>query len=385
MSDGKSTSYQVVSVEELRRRELAAAQDRLRRAREALGVLRAATFAATETYGKMPVKLPADPTASSDEPGTVRSMAEQLEAATADARHTFEVAVAEARTRHLTSLAENALRRLGEGVELAPLASRPTSQTAPAVDLAAEAIRIVERLPGDADDAAVARCRRIIDELVSAPAERAITALAALRSVVQDERISSLQRSDTRVEVDAQLKKLDGISAEEAGQLRGELRALPLDRPLSDDLKHRVQMTVESARRVADRRFVLSSVRSALLAEGYEIGEDFMTLVGSTDGALVPLNGFDRHWMCVRDRQGALTFHLVRFDPTGPDHNEDLEAGTAFCSSFSRLLDTTVEQGAQLKVEHELEAGSGRMEWRDAQSPPRAARRSKSGRTRRHS
>lgn len=371
MSDGKSSSYRVVSAEELRRRALRAAEDRLRRANAALTELASEARVAEATYGSLGIVLPASRSAVGDEPEQVDAVASRLEADIAEVRARLDSAVVRARTEHVTRLAASVLTSIAPTTPIALLEPRAPKAKADANRRVDSALRILEGLSADAAPERVEGCEKLVRSLASAhdPARREVL-LAALRSEVQAERERADLVARNRATIDRLHALLDGLEGDEVERLRGMLRGLPLDATLPGDLDRRVDDVRTAAMRAQDRAFALHSTREALERQGYALGEDFATVVATDAGALLPLAGTRRHGVRVRERAGRLLFNVVRFDPEGRlDDREDLEAAEAFCASFTELTEETRRNGVELDVLTHLPAGSGHIELRREEHP----------------
>src|SRR4051794_33527026 len=118
MSDGKSSSYRVVSAEELRRRALLAARDRLERVLAAFRLLESELGAAESTYGSLGMSITAHKGVLSDDPNVVEQAAQRYEVQLAEARSQLETAVTGARSERL----ERASAELVASLAVQPLA-----------------------------------------------------------------------------------------------------------------------------------------------------------------------------------------------------------------------------------------------------------------------
>jgi len=369
MSDGKASSYRVVSAEELRRRAVAAARERLERAnREALelGVL---VSAAEATYGTLNLKAPAIRSSSSGDPDAIDALAQHVESEVAASRGRAQDAIAEVRARHLEESASALLASLRPTEPLAEL-KRPASATGEAVGSQIEdALRIVRRLPGDASSESVERCEQLVATLSEVGSDtRENVLLTALRTEVQSARNRSQITSTNRDELSCLYCQLDGLDGDEVRSVRGYLRGLPLDVQLPPGLGARVEKVRQEALREQDRQFALQVTREALEEQGYALGEDFVTVVASADGAVLPLAASRRHGVRVRERAGQLLFNVVRFDKT-EDGCSDHDAATAFCHEFETIVHRADQSGLAMSRVVHFEPGSGHMELRNDESP----------------
>ena len=369
MSEGKASSYRVVSAEELRRRAVAAARERLDRANQAaldLGVL---VSAAETTYGTLDVEVPAGNPSASEDPAVIDQLAHQVETQVAATRGRAQNAIAKARSRHLEESANALLASLRPTEPLAELrALAPASARAVGSNLE-DALRIVRRLPGDASPESVERCEQLVAQVSSLGSEaRGDVLLTALRTEVQSARDRSETVSMNRDQVAHLYRQLDGLDGDEVSAARGYLRGLPLDAPLPSGLVARVERVREDALRAQDRRFALQVTRDVLEEQGYALGEDFVTVVASAAGAVLPLAASRRHGVRVRERAGQLLFNVVRFDKT-EDGSSDDDAATAFCQDFETIVHRADQSGLSMTRVVHFEPGSGHVEMRDDESP----------------
>lgn len=367
MSEGKASTYRVVSAEELRRRALVAARDRLDRANQNALELGVVISAAEATYGALTVTSPTTQTTSSEDPAVVDALATALEGAVASRRRGIEEAVAAARARHLGEAAQELLDSMRPTQPLAKLTSgsAKASQSTKQIE---DALRVIGRLPGDALPATVAMCERLVSDIGAASLPRGEILLTALRTEVQAARDRGAMVSKNREAIERLYRELDGLESAEVSALRGYLRGIPLDTPLPPDLASLVERARDAAFREQDRQFALQVTRDVLEEQGYRLDEDFVTVVASADGAVLPLAASKGHGVRVRERAGQLLFNIVRFGKTS-DESEDDAASAAFCESFETIVHQSSDNGlAMTRVVH-IEPGSGRVEVRDEQSP----------------
>lgn len=369
MSDGKASSYRVVSAEELRRRALAAARERLDRANQAALELGVLVSAAETTYGALDVAAPVGSPSASDDPAVLDRLAHQVETEVAATRGRAQEAISKARSRQLEESASALLASMRPTEPLAEL-TRSAPASARAVGGQTEdALRIVRRLPGDALPESVQRCEQLVADVGSVGSEaKGAVLLTALRAEVQSARDRSETVSMNRDELARLYRQLDGLEGDEVSEVRGYLRGLPLDAPLPAGIVARVENARAEALREQDRRFALQVTREVLVEQGYALGEDFVTVVASADGAVLPLAASRRHGVRVRERAGQLLFNVVRFDKTD-DGSSDDDAATAFCQDFETIVHRADENGLSMTRVVHFEPGSGRMEVRDDESP----------------
>jgi hypothetical protein len=370
VSDGKASTYRVVSAEELRRRALAAAKDRLARANQSALDLGAIVTAACTTYGDLDVTVPESCSTKIDDPQAVDKVAAQLESEVALARTRAQATICSARARHVDAASADLLASLRPIEAVPELVVRSSSLQLPTAQQLENALNIVGRLPGETTADVFERCEQLVAAIGAAESTaRGDVLLTALRTEVQGARERSETVARNRNELDRLYRMLDGLEGEEASSLRGYLRGCPLDDPLPGDLAPRVERVRDDAVRELDRHFALQVTREVLEEQGYALGEDFVTVVVSADGAVLPLAASRRHGVRVRERAGQLLFNVVRFDQTEADGAEDGEASTAFCKSFDAIAERAGENGLSLTEVVHFEPGSGHVEVRDEVSP----------------
>jgi hypothetical protein len=125
-----------------------------------------------------------------------------------------------------------------------------------------------------------------------------------------------------------------------------------------------------SAIREQDRIFALDATRTVLEELGYELGEDFVTVVASSEGVLLPLAVSPEHGVRVRERSGELMFNVVRFDESGGTNQaQDVTAAAAFCEGFAEIVEHVGSHGVELKRVVHFDPGSGHLEVRAEPSP----------------
>lgn len=372
MSDGKSSSYTVVSAAELRRRALLAARDRLDRVLAAFGVLEVELSAAEATYGSLGVSTAVAKRVTSDDPGVVEQAAQRLEAELAAARSRVESAVVNARGERLATASAQLVASLASQ----PLAdlSAPTKRHVAPPALQANIAKVHDlfaSLPAAVPSDVLERCERMVSEVISSDSEaRSDIVLASLRSEVQHARDVDAFVERNRVLIDVLYGQLDGLVGDPAAAMRGQLRGTPLDAPISAELTDQVASVRAAAVRKADQDFALTVTRDALGEQGYALGDDFVTLVATSEGALVPLDGSTQHGIRVRERAGQLLFNVVRFDESGEtDPPRDGAAAVAFCEDFRDVVSYVTSRGLGLEDLQHFDAGSGHLEVRKQRSP----------------
>jgi hypothetical protein len=361
MSGPKSGSYQVVSAAEMRRRAIAAAQDRHARVTAEVEAFRGVLAAAASTYGDLPVSVPATAAGRAREAGDWDQAAAALSSQLAGARRQLEEAVAAARTRTLA--AEGARVRAvfaadpdpdpdpapshSAGTAARGAAGRESVASAPADE--AKLSEILGRLPLGAPPAVVGRCEQLAAAYLglTSPAEQA-RVLDGIRFQVQtaQDRQVLIERNCAAVEV--LYRELDGLRGDEADTVRGVLKGLDQSAELPGDLPERVAAAKAAAEVERDREFVLAAAAKALGDLGYTVGDDFRTAVPST-GMVLGLPHSGQHGVQIRERNQRLQLNVVRFDTVG-DRQADHDAEDAFCHDFDQMKEQMRQDGVDLTM-----------------------------------
>ena len=352
MSGPKSGSYRVVSAAEMRRRAIAAAQDRHARATVQVEAFRGALAAAVSTYGDLPVKVPATNTGRALEAADWEQAAAALSSGLVGARRQLEEAVAAARARTLA--AEGA--RVRAVFATGPAPARPARSVAaqaaasgPADE--AKLAEILGRLPLGTPPAVADQCEQLASAYLCLdnPAEQA-RVLDGLRFQVQTARDRQVRIERNHETLEALYRELDGLHGDEADTVRGVLKGLDESAELPGDLRERVAAAKAAAEAERDREFVLATAAKALAELGYAVGDDFRTAVPSS-GTLVELPHSARHGLQIRERNRQLMFNVVRFDGAGRrDPLADTDAEESFCRDFAALKDRMRDEGVDLHM-----------------------------------
>lgn len=225
-------------------------------------------------------------------------------------------------------------------------------------------------MPADLEPGVAERCEQLAAAVGAASTgAQADTLLVALRSEAQVAAQRAQLVGANRDTVEELHAMLDGLDGERVELMRGHLRGLRLDAPMPADLVDRVVSARDQAARERDQRFALEVTREVLEGQGYALGEDFVTIVASREGALLPLSGSGRHGVRVRERSGQLLFNVVRFDPEDLHAHEDTAATTAFCETFDEIVGRAESRGLAMRRLTHLPPGTGKVEVRSSSSP----------------
>lgn len=382
MSDGKSASYRVVSAAELERRALAAARDRCARAEAAMAAMEDRLAAVELVHGRLGVGRKR-PTVSGQNSVAVDAYAEQLERTAAALRGDVDTALGARRTSDILDRVAGLLASMANiaplpdlavpitGLRQPPRRDRPSAAALPAAAVLERARSIAAALPADATEQEMARSEALVRELLSSlDGTRQETVLAGVRSLVQSARTRSALVASNRAVLDELQARLDGLDGSEVAALRGFLRGIATDAVLPHDLSELVEKRVAAARSERDRAFACEAMRDALLECGYDVGESFVTYVGTNEGALLPLQVFETHGIRVRERDGRLLFNVVRFDESGLGNRlQDTRAAESFCAGYARVSEAIEGRGLVLQPLREFAAGSGHVEVRSGPAP----------------
>ena len=351
MSGPKSGSYQVVSAAEMRRRAIAAAQDRHARVMDQVLAFRGVLAAAASTYGDLKVEVPSAATARPREAADWDQAAAALSSGLAEAQHQLDGAVQQARTRMLA--AEGTRIRAVFAAEPAP--SRPArlaaadAATAGAPADEAKLAVVLARLPVGAPAAVALQCEQLAAAYLglSNPAEQA-RVLDGIRFQVQTarDRQELIERNSAAVET--LYRELDGLRGNEADTVRGVLKGLDESAELPGDLRERVAAAKVAAETERDREFVLGAAAKALGDLGYTLGDDFRTAVPGA-GAVLDLPHSAQHGVRIRERNRRLQLNVVRFGAAA-DGQTDHDAEHAFCRDFDRMREQMRQEGVDLTM-----------------------------------
>lgn len=211
--------------------------------------------------------------------------------------------------------------------------------------------RVLSRLPDRCRLTTQDEVARLVALVAEANGDRQVDrVLDQIRTVVQAEQDAQASAAENRQRVDRLLARLDGAPGDEAGRLRGYLRAAELTDPLPADLEERVERAVKvlSPEEQAD---VVAAVRAWLEAEGYVVD---VGLAGQLppDGVVVDHPTSADHGVLVRSRDGSVLLNVVRFDEElGRDADADLEAEQSFCTDVESLAAQAAAMGVTLVVD----------------------------------
>ena len=373
MSDGKCSSYSVRAEAERRRRELEAARDRLARANDSARLIEISVAAANATYG-LAISAPQTVAAQSSDAFSIEAAAGQVESEVNRIRFQMEEQISRVNTEQLRKAAREMLpwMRPSEPLEELKMRAAETSNSQPQATpnhAAEKAISLVERLPGDSAPQLVAECSELATSILEADApSRQEVLLTRLRGVIQRDIERAKLTQKNRQVIDGLYRELDGLPGRGVAELRGELQALQLGKALPANLGVRVEQARDAANKQLDREFALEATKQALIAQGYELGEDFVTVAASEDGAYLPLAASRQHGVRVRERSGQLIMNVVRHrDRHGVVSDED--AAAAFCESHFNVTADLEKQGLSMtKIQH-YDAGSGKIEVVEGKAP----------------
>jgi hypothetical protein len=368
MSSPSAGRYRVVSPEELERRKLAAAKDRFGRAAEALRNFRAELAGACAAYGPMAdvhsprVSEPTRASGSEEWERAAEEMTRQLDLANS--------ALADGIARSRVSL----FMRRAEGISGSLTEDRGAPELRGQPQDGDQVAKHLGRLPADSSPHALSRCESLAQQWSQANrgAERQ-RVLDALRLVVQQECDRAEMIDSNRRRIEALYRDLDGLRGEAVERVRGLLKGTALDRPIPADLEERVRQVSEDACAEEDRRFVLETVAGIFSKLGYEVDDQFGTVVPE-EGLLLELPGSRAHGLLVRERGHQLLLNVFRHGEAGPrDARSDTAAEEHFCRDLPRLQEALVGSGVELQMERLDPPGT--IPVQVIQAPHKTARR----------
>lgn len=237
----------------------------------------------------------------------------------------------------------------GEGLERASLAEAVARVTG---RLDARTPReTVERI----DRAAVA----VLGEEDPSVAKRGVD---ALRLGVQQANEAVQRLDQRRHELDELRRQLVDFPGPRTGEM---LRALDALERTGGEITTELKAAVEKARSAdkgeTERRQVAKALKSSLGDLGYEVGEDFETLLG--DQGVADAHQSAWRGYAVRVRSGAdssdVRFNVVREEAAGPWQSaRDKEVEESWCSDFERLLSLLERRGVEPEVVRRIPAGT---------------------------
>lgn len=352
MSGPKSASYLVVSPEELERRRIAAARDRLARVNHELDQAQRELAILGAKYESVEI----DP-ASATTPG---SEVEQLSEAREDKLVTLTALLATARTdafvRSLSvadvaaGLIESVIsRRTGESALETSAATIDKYRSR-----AKERLRVAaEKLDGLTLSSLAARVDAL-DEVMNL--NQAKLAMSQFSFELQAAVKLADEKSERRKRRGALIRELDGLAGEEVEEARTRLMAeANIDAPTLDAAA--VAAIAKRARERADEEFVSAAVTRALTDMGYTVVDE-MSVSVPEQGVLVELPGSSNHLLRVRENAGRLQTNVVRIDPTGARNAVgDAAAERVACEVFGTLRAEIEEQGVELSMERADDPG----------------------------
>jgi len=183
----------------------------------------------------------------------------------------------------------------------------------------------------------------------------------ALRLEVQQANEVMRQAKQRQVELHALRSRLIEFPGPRADEM---LRVLDALETHGGEVTPAFRAAVEQARsaeqREAERRHVARALRSSLRDLGYELGEDFETLLGERGVA-----DARQRWRgyALRVRSGGndrdVRFNVVREDEAAPwQRARDKEIETSWCSDFEQLLGLLERHGVKPEIIRRTPAGT---------------------------
>lgn len=384
MSEGKASSVRVVSEEELRRRRVAAARDRLTRATIEYERVSATVRAAERTYGDLGVGAIDLTRRATDDPDHLEADAERFERAALDLGRRVGEMVVDRREAHFAAAVRDLAATFSPIAPLDPLAPRrPTSREDGRAGDAASAAAIASRLSVECAVDEHQRCDALVRDVASEsePTRRAVL-VSALRQHVQAVNQAVERERRNRERASALEAELDGLAGEAVERMRGKLRGLDRRGELPVGLEEEVRRVRDGAIADRDRRFVLEQAADVLRELGYDVDGDFVASVSSAEGRIVPIGDVGTHGMRLRARDGRLLANLVRFDVDGRlDPSADGGAAETMCSTYAEVERLLADRGIDTRRDVDLAPGSGNVEVR-REAPIRRTDRSRRERAR---
>lgn len=352
MSGPKSASYSVVSPEELERRRLAAACDRLARVNQQLDQVQRELAALGAKYDSVEIH-PAPATASGSE-------VEQLSEAREEQLVTLHSLLIAARTSAFVrslSVADVAAGLI-ESVVSGRAEESGLDTSGATIDKyrsrAKERLRVAaEKLDGLALSGLAARVDALDEVMNMTQAKLAMSQFSfELQAAVK----LADEKSERRTRRGELIRELDGLVGGEVDEARTRLMTeANTDAPTLDAAA--VAAIAKRARERADEEFVGAAVTRALTDMGYTVVDE-MSVSVPEQGVLVELPGSSNHLLRVRENAGRLQTNVVRIDPTGARNAVgDAAAERVACEVFGTLRAEIQEQGVELSMERADDPG----------------------------
>jgi hypothetical protein len=369
MSGPKSGSYEVVSAEELRRRELAAAMGHARAAQAFYGATLASVAADASTYLDEVISTSPPALRTTDDPGAVRRYADQIRAQAVATRGALQHRIGEARRASITAGAVHGLG--GEDLRAVDqlLADHPVEEpqvpTPPtrrhrevtAAAVAADLQRIDDDVFGEARSQLEDQARLVLDTDDPARAEMLSDQLrydiqqANARAAVE---VRDVERA---VELLADLPQ-DGETAALADELEGVIRR---QRSLRSGVAEEVADVRRRAAATADRAFAAATLQDVLDELGYEVQTGFAT-VATADGVAYFQHpewpGYGVRWRLAGD-PSAMGFSVVDIDAgDGTSSTRATEVEEAWCQRMPELIGALRTKGVRFSLQRAEGAGA---------------------------
>lgn len=369
MSGPKGGSYRVVSAEELRRRALARARQRLEAARSAHGALRADVEAGRRLYGDRVPAAPGEPTIEDErDPESVEAAARELERRVAAAERPLREVLAECRADAMTAALDLGPVDGSVSAEEVVRAHRRRRETRDeragegATDtLVADIARVLRRLDADADEETQVRLASQAEAVVAATSPaRAQDLLDLLRDEVMRVSREMRARREREQDLDELESRLHGLDGDEAAAARSTLAAARRSEVALEELRAMVDRVVAAAENAADRAFVLAQATKALASLGYEVDQGFETLVVEDGYAHVRRAAWPGYAVRVRAATdpARLNFNVVRASDREASDQRDLEVEEEWCADLGHLLVDLEGRGVEVRLDRTTPAGA---------------------------
>ncbi len=380
VSSAVSASYSVEeSLEERRareRRRLDELADQLRARRDQIAA-RAET--ARSLYG-LAVDLP-EPAASSTAASDIEEYGRLLKHARVRldrAERELEARVLTARTQALVTRLAGSHPEVGEAAISAEtvlarqraLHSAGTPRPRDAGEdgetgesLALVAARVAGRLDARATDDVAKRMERLAiavgEESNPAVARRTVE---VLRREVQQANEQVEQEIARQAELNELRSRLSELPSERTTEIRSAVDAVDrLGGAVTEALRAEAEEAIAAARKDAERVLVLTALQGSLRELGYEVGEEFETLIserGFADARQATWRGYAVRVRSV-SHADSFRFTVVRGKGSDPrQRTRDIEVEEEWCSDFRKLREELAAEGIDLDMTQEVPPGS---------------------------
>ena len=225
--------------------------------------------------------------------------------------------------------------------------------------------RLLARLPAGIPQESLAELQTVAAEFMTSPSPaQAQTAELRLRHRL-DRMTHEAERQKAMSDEAARLQKeLEAAAPRQAPDLLAQLARVEAGKGgMTNDLRRRVREAIADGRARADHEYAAQVIPEALSELGYEVEEGFETLF-LEDG----IAHFQRpEWgnyairLRVEPQADRMAFNMIRFGEEATTASKqdirDVEVEAAWCAEFPTLTEAFAQEGIELNIHHQAEAG----------------------------